>query len=149
MLVHKTRHEKHWKKRWPTSQAPGQPPRSTPAAARAPPGDTRKALRMPRGSPHKGPLGEGASTASRLAEGLAGLPGVSLDPATVETNIVFFELTGEVTAADAVDRLLAHGVRMGALGHRTVRAVTHLDVDAAGIERALAAARAVFDGRNR
>ena len=74
---------------------------------------------------------------------------MSLDPATVETNIVFFELTGDLTAPVAVERLLAHGVRMGALGARTVRAVTHLDVNAASIERALAAARSVFGGRER
>ena len=87
--------------------------------------------------------------ARRLAEGLASLPGVSLDPSTVETNIVIFELTGELTAPVAVERLLARGVRMGALGPRAIRAVTHLDVDASGIDRALAAARFVFTGRER
>jgi len=71
---------------------------------------------------------------------------VKLDPATIETNIVFFELTGALTAPLAVERLLARGVRMGASGARLIRAVTHLDVDAAGIERALAAAREVFRG---
>jgi threonine aldolase len=45
-----------------------------------------------------------------------------------------------------VEHLLAHGIRMGALGPHTIRAVTHLDVDAAGIERALAVAREVFTG---
>jgi threonine aldolase len=94
-------------------------------------------------------LADDHGNARRLAEGLAGLPGVSLDPATVETNIVFFELRGDLTAAIAVERLLAHGVRMGALGPRTVRAVTHLDVDAAGIDRAIAAARSVFGGQAR
>jgi len=87
--------------------------------------------------------------ARRLAEGLASLPGVSLDPSTVETNIVIFELTGELTAPVAVERLLARGVRMGAFGPRAIRAVTHLDVDASGIDRALAAARFVFTGRER
>jgi threonine aldolase len=87
--------------------------------------------------------------ARRLAEGLASLPGVSLDPSTVETNIVIFELTGELTAPVAVERLLTHGVRMGALGPRAIRAVTHLDIDASGIDRALAAARLVFTGRER
>ena len=91
-------------------------------------------------------LADDHANARRLAGGLAGLPGVSLDPATVETNIVFFELIGALTASDAVDRLLAHGVRMGALGPPTIRAVTHLDVDAAGIERAPAVAREVFTG---
>ena len=91
-------------------------------------------------------LAEDHANARRLAEGLAGLPGVRLDPTTIETNIVFFELTGAVTAPIAVERLLARGVRMGASGPRLIRAVTHLDIDAAGVERALVAAREVFKG---
>ena len=91
-------------------------------------------------------LADDHANARRLAEGLAALPGVSLDASTVETNIVFFELTGELTASAFVDCLVARGVRMGALGPHTVRAVTHLDVDAAGIERALGAARALLAG---
>jgi threonine aldolase len=94
-------------------------------------------------------LADDHANARRLAEGLVALPGVSLDPSTVETNIVFFELTGELTAPVAVERLLARGIRMGALGPRTIRAVTHLDVDTSGIDRALAAARVVFIGRGR
>jgi threonine aldolase len=89
-------------------------------------------------------LAEDHVNARRLAEGLAALPGVSLDPKTVETNIVFFDLTGPLTAPVAVERMVARGVRMGALGARTIRAVTHLDVDAGQIERALAVARDVF-----
>ena len=84
--------------------------------------------------------------ARRLAEGLAGLPGVALDPASVETNIVIFELTGALDAATAVTRMLERGVRMGALGPRLVRAVTHLDVSAAQVERALAVAREALRG---
>jgi threonine aldolase len=89
-------------------------------------------------------LAEDHANARRLAEGLAKLPGVALDPATVETNLVFFDLNERLDAATLVDKLLAHGVRMGALGPRTVRAVTHLDVSAEQIERTLQAARAVL-----
>jgi len=89
-------------------------------------------------------LAEDHAHARRLAEGLAELPGIKLDPAEVETNIVFFDVTGALDAPTAVERLLARGVRMGALGPRTVRAVTHLDVSAAGIDRTLDAARHVF-----
>jgi threonine aldolase len=89
-------------------------------------------------------LAEDHANARRLAEGLAALPGIAVDPTTVETNLVFFELTAALDAATFVERLLARGVRMGALGLRTVRAVTHLDVNATHIERALAAARAVL-----
>jgi threonine aldolase len=91
-------------------------------------------------------LAEDHANARRLAAGLAELPGVALDPAAVETNIVIFELRGALDAAGAVAALLGHGVRMGAMGPRTVRAVTHLDVDAEQIERALKAARVVFSG---
>jgi len=38
----------------------------------------------------------------------------------------------------------AHDVRIGAMGSHTLRAVTHLDVDAAGIDRALSALREVL-----
>ncbi len=89
-------------------------------------------------------LAEDHANARRLAEGLAELPGVKLDPAEVETNIVLFELTGGLAADEMVARLLALGVRMGALGPRTIRAVTHLDVSPAGVERALAACRQVL-----
>ena len=91
-------------------------------------------------------LAQDHADARRLAEGLAALPGVKLDPASVETNLVFFDLTGSLDAGKAVELLLARGVRMGAIGPRTIRAVTHLDVTAAGVDQALAAARAVFGG---
>jgi threonine aldolase len=89
-------------------------------------------------------LAEDHARARRLAEGLAELPGIKLDPTEIETNIVFFDLTGALDAPTAVERLLALGVRMGALGPRSVRAVTHLDVSGADIDRTLAAARQVF-----
>jgi threonine aldolase len=91
-------------------------------------------------------LAEDHANARRLAEGLAKLPGIKLDPATVETNLVFFDLTGSIDAPAAVQGLLARGVRMGALGPRTIRAVTHLDVSAAAIDKTLAAAREIFRG---
>src|SRR5215475_4234945 len=93
---------------------------------------------------HVDRLAQDHEHARRLAVGLTELPGVKLDPAEVETNIVFFEVTGALDAPAAVNELLGQGVRMGALGPRTIRAVTHLDVDSQGIGRALEAARRVF-----
>jgi threonine aldolase len=69
-----------------------------------------------------------------LAEGLAELPNVAIDPAEVETNIVIFEV------ADAVEtcgELWQEGIQLSPLDARRIRAVTHLDVDRAGIETAL------------
>jgi threonine aldolase len=85
-------------------------------------------------------LADDHARARRLAEGLAALPGIELDPALVETNIVVFQVAD---AGDFCRRLEAEGVRMGALDEHTVRAVTHLDVDDAGIDRALEAAGSV------
>ena len=86
---------------------------------------------------HVDRLADDHANARRLAEGLAELPGIDIDPTGAETNIVVF---GVPDAARFCARLEEHDVRMGPLDGRTVRAVTHLDVDAAGIERALAAA---------
>jgi threonine aldolase len=93
---------------------------------------------------HVSRLADDHRNARRLAEGLAKLPGVALDPESVETNIVIFELNGTVDATWLVATLLARGVRMGAMGPRTVRAVTHLDVGLPEIERALEAAAHVL-----
>jgi threonine aldolase len=64
-----------------------------------------------------------------LAERLAGLRGVSLDLATVQSNIVIFRMEdGAPDAATIVARAQEKGVLVSAFGVRTVRAVTHLDV---------------------
>jgi threonine aldolase len=90
-------------------------------------------------------LAEDHANARRLAEELAGLSGIAIEPATVETNIVFFDVTKPGLSAAAFDAgLKRQGVRMGAVGPNRVRAVTHLDVDRLGIERALSAAEAVL-----
>ena len=86
-------------------------------------------------------LAEDHEHARRLAEGLAAIPGVALDPAAVETNIVVFEVPDTPAFIAA---LAARDVAMTPLGPTTVRAVTHLDVDAAGIDVAIAAARAAL-----
>jgi threonine aldolase len=83
-------------------------------------------------------LADDHARARRLAEGLAELGGVEIDPADVETNIVIFAVPDAPAFAAA---LAAEDVGMGALDARRVRAVTHLDVDDAGIDRALEAAR--------
>jgi threonine aldolase len=89
-------------------------------------------------------LAENHAHAHLLAEGLAELPGIAIDPRTVETNLVFFDVSAlGITAAQWCEATLAHGVRMNAMGPARVRAVTHLDIDHAGIDRALAVAREI------
>jgi threonine aldolase len=98
---------------------------------------------------HVNRLAEDHANARRLADGLCRLPGVVLDPASVETNIVIFELNGTVDAKRMIETLLTRSVRMLAMGPRTVRAVTHLDVAAPQIERALEAAAYALSGATR
>ena len=73
--------------------------------------------------------------ARRLADGLAALPGIAVTPP--QTNIVFADVDGGRGPG-----LLAHLQSRGVLatGLLGLRFVTHLDVDAAGIDRAIAAA---------
>jgi threonine aldolase len=85
-------------------------------------------------------LAEDHANARSLAEGLAGLAGLSLDPGRYRTNIVYFDVVKPVlSAAELVARLQKEGVRMLAAGPRTVRAVTHYEVAAGDIDTALAA----------
>jgi threonine aldolase len=91
-------------------------------------------------------LAEDHANARALAAGLARLPGIALEPAAVETNIVIFDVTGGPQAATRLrERLLREeGVRLSVVGPSTLRAVTHLDVDAGGIRRAIEAAARVL-----
>ena len=86
-------------------------------------------------------LAEDHANARRLAEGLAELRGVTIDPAKVETNIVIFEVDDAPARAAELQEA---GVDIGALGAHRIRAVTHLDVDRDGIERALGAMRGIL-----
>lgn len=86
-------------------------------------------------------LAEDHANARRFAEGLRNLPGLTLDADAVETNIVFFDIAGTGMDADAFcAQLQQRGIILGGDG-TSIRAVTHLDVDAAGIDRALDAIR--------
>lgn len=93
---------------------------------------------------HRERLVDDHRRARRLAEGIATAPGITLDPALVETNIVIGEID---PPHDRLPRFVsaveALGVRVVAFGGPgRFRAVTHLDVDDAGVERAIAAIRA-------
>jgi len=84
---------------------------------------------------HRTRLVDDHRNAKLLAESLAQLPGVELDPAEVETNIVILRLTN-LSAAVLADRLRAAGVAVLATGLNTIRAVTSLAVTADDIRTA-------------
>jgi threonine aldolase len=84
--------------------------------------------------------------AKRLAEGLADTPGFAVDPDRIRTNMVYFELSPEVSidAPEVERRLAARGVLLFAVGRRRFRAVTHAWVADEEIDRALLAFRSVL-----
>ena len=84
-------------------------------------------------------LADDHAHAKLLAEGLAGIPGVSVQPP--QTNIVFIDLAPE-KAAGAVERIKAGGVLC--TGLYRLRLVTHLDVSRADIEAAIPKIRAAL-----
>ena len=92
-------------------------------------------------------LADDHANARLLAEGLAAIPGVRVDAAPPQTNILFFDTApAGISPADFVPKLLARGVRVGHISRR-VRAVTHLDVSRPDVERAIEIVRDVLGGR--
>jgi threonine aldolase len=93
---------------------------------------------------HVDRLAEDHALARRLAEGLQGIPGLQVE--APHTNILFVDLTGPARERSA--GLLQHLAQQGVLatGLYRLRFVTHLDVDAAGVDRAAAAIRSFFRG---
>jgi len=86
------------------------------------------------------------ANARLLAERLAGLRGVRLDLATVQSNIVILRMEeGAPDAATIVARAEEAGVGVSAFGERTVRAVTHLDVSHEQCRRAADLLAAVIE----
>jgi threonine aldolase len=83
-----------------------------------------------------GRLQEDHDNARLLANALAQLPQVELNPELVQTNILIFALRGEGDAAALVSALAKRGVLAGKVGPRSVRLVTHHDVDQAACQRA-------------
>lgn len=85
------------------------------------------------------------ANAKRLAEGLAEMAGIEIDPDTVETDIVFFELwRSDMTPTELSERLREQGVLVSPKGGRWLRAVTHYGIEAEDIEAALDAFRRVL-----
>src|SRR5437763_72715 len=89
-------------------------------------------------------LPEAHENARRLAEGLAELPGVRIDPERVITNIVIFDVSETGQTADAIcAQVKERGVLISGFGS-SIRAVTHYDVARDGVETALRELRSVL-----
>jgi len=83
-------------------------------------------------------LREDHDNARRLAEGIAGIEGLAIDPANVHTDIVYFDVVGTGLAADTlIKRMSDRGVRMLSVGPKRIRAVTHYGITADDIERTI------------
>jgi threonine aldolase len=90
-------------------------------------------------------LSDDHANAKQLAEGLAQIEGIQIDPADVETNLVFFELTHpDVTPAQLVNGLAAQGVKLSATSNRRLRAVLNHHVTAEDVDQTLTAFRTVL-----
>jgi threonine aldolase len=93
-------------------------------------------------------LAEDHANARLLADGLAGMDGIALDPALVTTNYIVFDLRPpagrDLASARAafLDEALGRGVAFIAFGHGRVRALTHYGIERDDIERALVVTRA-------
>ncbi|MBO0723664.1 MAG: low specificity L-threonine aldolase [Blastocatellia bacterium] len=91
-------------------------------------------------------LAEDHAKAKRLAEGLAELRGVKIDPEKVQTNIVIFDIGGTgLTSVQISAELKARGVLANGINEREMRMVTHYDVSREMIEQALKAVREILE----
>jgi threonine aldolase len=89
-------------------------------------------------------LAEDHENAQIIAKAVAEVPGFTLTPSEVETNLVWFAVGARHgTAKQVAERLKAVGVLVAPLGERVIRAVTHLDVSREQCEKAAAAIRAL------
>ena len=78
-------------------------------------------------------MAEDHNNAALLAEGLAKVPGITCDPASVQTNMVFAIIDDPAQAKPLEDFLRERGVLT--LGGQVLRLVTHKDVNAEGVAR--------------
>jgi threonine aldolase len=83
-------------------------------------------------------LAEDHANARFLANELAGIPGIALDPTMVQTNIVIFDVSGTgLTGPEFSVRLKAEGILLNSFNPRMMRALTHCDVDRSDCAQAL------------
>jgi threonine aldolase len=84
-------------------------------------------------------LSEDHRRAALLAEVLANHPLFELDPSDVQTNIVIADVRQVGKDLEIIDSLKGDGILAGLMGPGRIRFVTHIDIDDAGLERAIKA----------
>jgi threonine aldolase len=90
-------------------------------------------------------LGDDHANARWLAERLAEVPGVRVDPAAVQTNIFVIDVSGTgLVSGEVSARLKARGVLINGINAQLMRVVTHCDVTRADCERAFAVFREIL-----
>jgi threonine aldolase len=91
-------------------------------------------------------LPEDHSNARRLAEGIADIPGLSIDLPRVQTNIIYFDLVSDrLTAEELIARLEQKGIKFSRTGPSRFRMVTHYGIHSEDIASTLACMREAME----
>ena len=94
-------------------------------------------------------LADDHSNAKRLAEGLANIEGITVDPTSIQTNIVIFEVAESAgNANDVINELADEGVLVTYPGQQSLRMVTHRHISASDIDEALSRVTKVMTKMN-
>lgn len=92
-------------------------------------------------------MAEDHENARLLAEGIARVPGLSVDLESIQTDIVIFEVDPQrMSAAELAQALLDCSVQVGAISSSRIRAVTHYGIERADVEAALSAIQGAMEG---
>jgi threonine aldolase len=91
-------------------------------------------------------LADDHKNARHLAGGIANVPGIVVDPETVQTDIVYFDVVSEqISAVQLVKTLAERDILMLSVGPGRIRAVTHYGIGAADIEKTILAVREIME----
>lgn len=82
-------------------------------------------------------LAEDHANAKRLAYGLAKIPGITIQPERVQTNIVIFKPPISIPVLEFIEQMTQRGIRFSFLDEQRVRAITHRMISKADIDEAL------------